>query len=501
MYLDGGDLLFPREWSIPQPLRLRDRLYQFRVGLTLAERRFLLGAIDLLLVNATLITALYIWDEFPLSAAAVAANFKWFITLSAVWLIIGVALDIYNPIRAASVTQNLLYVGLAVLLAGLLYLAIPWLTPPLGRRLQAFGFLLLALVSLTTWRVLYARLFFQPAFRHRVLVVPGETANQILLNELQAAAREERANPFRGTGYEVVGLVENGDTQAGQTRLDIPILTAANLVHEARRLAVDEIIVADNQTLPLNLREALLDCWELGLQVAPLSAAYERLTARVAVEFAVQDLCLVAGTAGSTADSPGQRLYRAAKRLVDILLSLAGLVFVAVLCPLVALGNALTSPGPLFYRQHRVGQGGRPFVLIKFRTMSPNAEKEAGAVWAEADDPRVSPLGRWLRRMRLDELPQFINVLRGEMSVVGPRPERPQFVGELIHHLPLYRARHAIRPGITGWAQVRYRYSNSVEEARIKLEYDLYYLKYAGFFLDLLIFLQTVPVMLRFKGY
>ncbi|MCL4294794.1 MAG: sugar transferase [Anaerolineae bacterium] len=501
MNIDRSDLLFPREWSIAQPLRLRERLHQFSVGLTLAERRFLLGALDLLLLNITLIVALFIWSDFPLAAAALAANFKWFLTLSAVWLIVGVALDIYNPTRAASVTQNLLYVGLAALLTGLFYLAIPWLTPPVGRRLLAFGFILLAVGSLTAWRVLYARLFFQPAFRHRVLVVQGETANPILLNELRAAAFTERANPFRGTGYEVVGLVENGDTRPGQTRQGIPLLTAGNLVHEARHLAVDEIIVADSQALPLTLREALLDCWELGLQVAPLSAAYERLTARVAVEFAAQDLCLVAGASGGAADSPGQRLFRAAKRLADILLSLVGIGLMIALCPLVALGNALTSPGPLFYRQHRVGRGGRPFVLVKFRTMSPDAENGAGAVWAEADDPRVSPLGRWLRRTRLDELPQFINVLRGEMSVVGPRPERPQFVGELVHHLPLYRARHAMRPGITGWAQVRYRYGNSIESARIKLEYDLYYIKHAGFFLDLLIFLQTIPVMLRFKGY
>jgi lipopolysaccharide/colanic/teichoic acid biosynthesis glycosyltransferase len=132
--------------------------------------------------------------------------------------------------------------------------------------------------------------------------------------------------------------------------------------------------------------------------------------------------------------------------------------------------------------------------------MIPHAEGVTGAVWCDEDDPRITPLGRWLRKTRLDELPQFINVLRGEMSIVGPRPERPHFVGQLAHALPIYRARHAVKPGMTGWAQVRYSYGNSVEDGRVKLEYDLYYVKHASFYLDLLILLQTVRVVLGFRG-
>jgi lipopolysaccharide/colanic/teichoic acid biosynthesis glycosyltransferase len=139
-------------------------------------------------------------------------------------------------------------------------------------------------------------------------------------------------------------------------------------------------------------------------------------------------------------------------------------------------------------------------VLIKFRTMIPDAEKDTGIVWSSEHDPRITPVGRILRKTRLDELPQFINVLRGEMSLIGPRPERPHFVGQLDRELPLYRARHAVKPGITGWAQVQYRYANSVEDSRIKLEYDLYYVKHAGLYLDLLIALQTIRVILQLKG-
>jgi lipopolysaccharide/colanic/teichoic acid biosynthesis glycosyltransferase len=171
-----------------------------------------------------------------------------------------------------------------------------------------------------------------------------------------------------------------------------------------------------------------------------------------------------------------------------------------LLSPFIALGNTLSSPGKLFYRQQRVGKGGRPFVLFKLRSMHPDSEKQGGAVWCSEDDDRVTPVGRCLRMTRLDELPQFINVLRGEMSVIGPRPERPHFVGLLAAQLPIYRARHAVRPGITGWAQVNHGYGDSIEDGRIKLEYDLYYVKHANILLDLIVLLRTLTVILRLKG-
>src|SRR5512136_1227421 len=219
----------------------------------------------------------------------------------------------------------------------------------------------------------------------------------------------------------------------------------------------------------------------MGVQLSSYDAIYERLTARVPMSHAQYDTRMLLGLS----DTPTARLYQAAKRLMDIAFALAGLAVMSLLAPVVALGNLLWSPGPLFYRQQRVGQGGRPFGMLKFRTMRRDAELETGAVWSQAGDPRVTALGRWLRRTRLDELPQVLNVLRGEMSLVGPRPERPHFVGQLMHELPLYRARHAVKPGITGWAQVHYGYGNSVEDSRIKLEYDLYYVKHASLYLDL----------------
>lgn len=263
-----------------------------------------------------------------------------------------------------------------------------------------------------------------------------------------------------------------------------------------RRAGVDEVMVARDADLTPEMQEALLDCRETGIPVSALPAAYERLTQRLPVDYARQHLSVIA----SAEDSPGWRLYWLGKGVFDVALALLGLVVLALLMPIVAVGNALTSPGPLFYRQQRVGRRGQPFVLFKMRTMVADAESASGAAWAAEGDPRITPVGRWLRRTHLDELPQVINVLRRDMSIVGPRPERPQFVGEITSLLPVYRARHSVRPGLTGWAQIRYPYGQSVEDARRKLEYDLYYIKHAGFALDILIILRTIPTLLRLNG-
>ena len=176
-----------------------------------------------------------------------------------------------------------------------------------------------------------------------------------------------------------------------------------------------------------------------------------------------------------------------------------GLLLCLPFIPFIMLAVRLSSPGPIFFRQTRVGRHGRPFSLIKFRTMRDDAEAD-GAIWATANDSRVTPLGRFLRKSRLDEIPQLWNVLKGEMSFVGPRPERPEFVGWLAKEIPFYELRHMVRPGITGWAQVRYHYGASLEEAKRKLEYDLYYVKHLSLGLDLLIMFETIKIIMLGRG-
>jgi len=239
-----------------------------------------------------------------------------------------------------------------------------------------------------------------------------------------------------------------------------------------------------------------LACRELGTGLNTMASVYEGLLGRVPVEHLGRDLSAIL----RDESTPTERLYRAIKRAVDLACSVFGLLVAAFMAPLVALGNAIWCPGPLLYRQVRVGRNGRLFTILKFRTMRPDAEQATGAVWTAPDDPRVTSVGRVLRKTRLDELPQFYNVLRGEMSAIGPRPERPEFVETLAAQIPFYRARHVVCPGVTGWAQVRFRYSSSTDDARIKLEYDLYYVRRAGPYLDTLILLKTAGVVIALRG-
>lgn len=184
---------------------------------------------------------------------------------------------------------------------------------------------------------------------------------------------------------------------------------------------------------------------------------------------------------------------------MDIIFSVVGILFGIILLPLVLLGNLIANRGKLFYTQKRIGKHGKPFTMIKFRTMVANAEKN-GAKWAEKNDFRVTPFGRFLRNSRLDEIPQFINILKGDMSIIGPRPERPIFVNELSKIIPFYETRHTIKPGLSGWAQVNSRYGSSVEDSLIKLQYDLFYIKHRSFFLDINILVKTLNTMIYYRG-
>jgi len=184
----------------------------------------------------------------------------------------------------------------------------------------------------------------------------------------------------------------------------------------------------------------------------------------------------------------------------SLIISVIGIVVTLPVMLMVALIVRFTSPGPVLFRQRRVGLNGAVFTLYKFRSMRADSEAKTGAVWAKKDDPRVTPVGRWLRKLRLDELPQLFNVLRGEMSIVGPRPERPEFVAVLQEKIPYYRQRHCVKPGISGWAQINHKYGDTVEDAMIKLEYDLYYIKNMAVSLDVYIMFHTAKTMLLARG-
>jgi exopolysaccharide biosynthesis polyprenyl glycosylphosphotransferase len=486
-----------RHASRPQGARLA-QVASPALRLRASERKLMLAVVDFGLLSAAL-TLTMRWRTSLLDPpGALFAYWYWFVTLAIVWWMMAQLLECYDLARAASAPHSILGAAGATGLAVLVYQFIPVFTPPLTSRGPILVFALLALSSIVLWRGLYAILFSQPSFHECALVLGAGQAGRALSEALRTVPLS--GNPFRGTGYQILGFLDDDPSKQGPGQwAGIPLLgSSADLPRLAQHLAVDEVVLAitHRHTMSDAAFKAVMTCRELGISVTTMPAAYERLLGRVPVEHIGRDLAAVL----PSERGPTRRLYVVWKRAVDLVSGLAGVGVLAIVLPFVALAGALFAPGPLFYRQQRAGRIGRPFWVLKFRTMRPNAEDDCGAIWSARGDPRITPVGHWLRKSRLDELPQVVNVLRGEMSLVGPRPERPEFVEQLAREIPFYRARHAVKPGLTGWAQVRYGYGNSVKDARIKLEYDLYYVRHASLYLDAIILLKTAAVVLRLQG-
>lgn len=321
---------------------------------------------------------------------------------------------------------------------------------------------------------------------HRVLVLGTGPEARLVEASLTSA------NPL---GIRLVGfyaLEKLNETVVSASRI---IARGASLEETVRQLSVDEVIVAVRQqrggVLPLR---ALLDCRLNGVQVTDLARYFERVHGQVPIE-SLKVSWLIYGHGFR------QNLLRAfVKRCFDLVVSAMLLVVAAPLMIIAALLIAAEGPGPVIYRQERVGFRGRTFTVYKLRSMAQDAEKDGRAAWASVNDSRITRIGRLIRRTRIDELPQLLNVLKGEMSFVGPRPERPEFVAMLTEQIPFYAVRHSVKPGLTGWAQVRYSYGATVEQSVRKLEYDLYYVKNHALLLDLMILLETVRVVMLGEG-
>ena len=310
-----------------------------------------------------------------------------------------------------------------------------------------------------------------------------------------ALAVDQALSGPRAAGYAVVGFYPIGINHAVAVPTHRVLQTVASLQELIRKLAVDEVIVAVREqrggVVPMT---CLLNCRLEGIRVTDLSGFYERVHGEVPIE-SLKASWLIYGEGFRQG-----RLRNIVKRAFDIWVAGTLLLLTAPLMLLSAFLIMFESGGPVIYRQERVGRGGRAFTVYKFRSMRADAEGDGRARWAQANDPRVTMFGRFIRRARIDELPQLWNVLKGDMSFVGPRPERPQFVGELEQSIPYYGARHSVKPGLTGWAQVRYAYGASVEDSARKLQFDLYYVKNHSLFLDLLVLIETVRVVLSGEG-
>jgi len=442
-----------------------------------------------LIVSAITVAAYVRLGEFTIDVALYENGIAKALLIAAVTQVCLYYTDLYDlrllVDRREFVTRLTQALSAASLILAVLYFWFPALIIGRGVFLIA-ALLVIGLVS--GWRWLFEWVTGRMAPRERLLLVGTTTPAVALARELFERRHE--------LGVEIVGFVESDPALVGAPVINPGVIgTIEDIPSIVRARGVDRVVVslADARgRLPMDkLLEMKLD----GVTFDHLASVYESYTGKIAVEnLRPSWLIFSAGFKKSA-------VLSTAKRLLDLVAAGVGLILAAPLMVLVTLAIRLTSPGSVLYHQQRVGQHGRIFTVHKFRSMRQDAEAGTGPVWASKDgDQRVTPVGRFLRRSRLDELPQLWNVLKGDMSFVGPRPERPEFVADLTRQIPFYGQRHVVRPGLTGWAQVRYTYGASVEDALQKLQYDLFYIKNLSLALDLFIILDTVKTVLLRKG-
>ncbi len=464
----------------------------FKQRLTHRERRFILILGHVIAVLLALGVSLLSWateDDW----LGLSVNFlmerpdPWFYLLPLLWLIL--MLPLYNEREVHQFQKALRVILTAALSSIAIYLLIFFLAPAktLPRRGVIVFFIAAAIFTLL-WRRIYARLFLiKDAFINTVIVGAGKAGTRIA----------EIINTTEGVPYRVLGFIDDDPGKVGTEIEGYPVLGSSDRYFDIiEKNQVTQVIMAISNHLDDEIFDALTRSEERGITVTTMPVIYEELLGRVPVHLLNTDWLL-----RSFYDmSHSSLFFEIAKRLFDILGGLVGMVFLALITPFAALATLIDTGRPIFYTQERLGLRGSTFSIIKFRTMVQNAEMDGVARPASEHDSRITKVGSFLRRSHLDEMPQFLNVLRGELSIVGPRAERPQIVKDLQREVPFYRARLLVRPGITGWAQVNQSYAVGTEENTVKLEYDLYYIKHRSLLMDLSIIFNTLKTIFGLKG-
>ena len=420
------------------------------------------------------------WSAFNLSpygrhphGFAVGVAFGFIMGMSC-WLS-GIPRPDSHTSRYELISVSILGVLLGVALCMFAGLAVAYVK--IGRWIWAL-FALLSLIG-----VLAPRLFVglvESAARYRVLLYGGGAAGRAAINEFR-----------RHPAVAIIGVLDDNRELWSELIEGVPCLGGMNQAEAAcRRFGAQIIVPAVRAGLPETAMRNLLRLRHFGVEIIGIPELYERFLGRVPLDH------LTASWLAAGAFINPRSMNMLGKRVFDIVGSLIGLAITLPIWPFIALLIKIDSPGPVFFRQWRMGRNSHPFMILKFRSMAANAE-QTGAQWAGKHDERMTKLGRILRITRLDELPQLLNVLLGQMSLVGPRPERPEFVGEIERQVPFYAQRYLAVPGLTGWAQVRYRYGAGIQDTIRKLEYDIFYLRHGSFRLDLQILLQTIPLLMK----
>jgi exopolysaccharide biosynthesis polyprenyl glycosylphosphotransferase len=443
-----------------------------RRGILVSERKLLLAAGDALLVAAALVVAFNLHSG-PIQHAGLSIPWVGAGTVTAIWLAVALMVDAYDLGSAVSVRAIFRVVATTVAVSSVVLLVVFFAVPYGVTRPTILIWLPLAAFAVLCWRLLYRRVFARAIFAGRIMLIGDTDARERVWPQIDGQ--------MAGL-YEMVGSLDPAEAGAG-----------ARLGTAALRREADIIVLGVDEEIPESLFASLVDCYDNGMVIRSLADLYEELTGRLLVDRLGQSWLLSLHQRSETS-----RLYRLFKRCVDIV---AGLVGVALLGPLLAVvwvATRIEDRGPLFHRQLRVGQYGRPFQILKLRSMRVAPGQELH--WTEKEDARITRVGAVLRRLHLDELPQAWNILRGDMSVVGPRPEQPRYVEALRDSIAYYNTRLSVRPGLTGWAQVNFGYGSGVDGARVKLSYDLYYIKRQSVALDVLIIARTVLAVATLRG-
>jgi exopolysaccharide biosynthesis polyprenyl glycosylphosphotransferase len=452
----------------------------------ISERKLLLRVFDVcsVLLMLHFVNLVFKFTYFDISTT----NFYWTIVLGLYVLIFGSVFEMYN----LQVASNQFQITKSVLLTSattvLIYLLTPIFTPILpSNRLQIIYFFLSVFVALYLWRIFYLKFLASKRFQKNVVLVCDVDQVDELIQGI------ENVDP----NYSIIGFVNTDQNSTSKFQSKIKPIFVDELIDFSRFRSVSEIVIASQKTdgITANLYSQLLNSLENGFIIREYTQVYESITQRIPVQFIAKDFYKFFPFSRSNHN----QLYLLFMKIFEIFISVVGILIGIFLMLPIYIFNFIGNRGDLFYTQERVGKNGKIFTIYKFRSMIKNAEAE-NAVFATTNDYRITPFGKFLRKSRIDEFPQFINILKGDMSVIGPRPERPFFVKEISEIMPFYETRHVVKPGLTGWAQVNYSYGESIEDSLIKLQYDLYYIKHRSVFLDINIMLKTFSTVLFYRG-
>lgn len=487
---------------------MADNIHTTPLRLRPSEHRTILFIGDLLLAVVSVFAALFTWRQYNLSvslAGLIARGVPlvraqqqveqlnievpvWFYLLPIVWIFLLV--ELYEPHVASSGRKTTRGIAIAAFvgLAAYSLVFIVRQDPTNLPRVGVGAFLLFASILTLSWRMIFIRIYKTTGQRRRILLIGAGKAGQTLAELYQSLGTRS---------FNIVGFIDDDKRKVRKRFFDLPVLgTSDHLLEFIDVYRISDIVVAINGEIQGATFQTILDAQEKGIDVTRMPLLYEEMTGRVPVQHLESDWIIRSFVDGLHVSG----FYELAKRALDVLGGLAGMIFTLILTPFVSLAILIDSGLPIFYSQTRLGRGAVKFTIYKFRTMRQDAEQDGEARLAEKNDPRVTRVGDFLRKMRIDEFPQFWNVLRGEMSLVGPRAERPELVAAFQKQVPFYRARLLVKPGLTGWAQINYGYYASVTEMSVKLEYDLYYIKHRTFLMDLQIILRTIGTVIRRTG-